>query len=332
MKKDYIIKAYNAAVSGVKGTTVGLAMYAMTFLPSCMVQEVKTPKDFVNASTKQIQTYAEDGVFNAQELRELASTYQKIDDLLESGVKDEAKKKELETRRALLGQVIDGFFEAGNFSVDAYVSGVTPAEEVKNNSGLETGLSGSDFDAAITAGASDAAGKTRRRSEYLRRLQTEKKDVMNLHDTDVDNDSWHDAYVEEDVALFTALMAKARRGFGQWTHAVHKRYTDGKEANGEVIRTAFSVRMSEDYKVPEAIATAVKALAPAKKGEAESLAELEARVAREVKELETAKKKLEEAKAAKEKDEKEAEEKADKDKTSDGASDKDADGMLPGRG
>jgi len=164
---------------------------------------------------------------------------------------------------------------------------------------------------------------------------------MNLHDTDVDNDSWHDAYVEEDVALFTALMAKARRGFGQWTHAVHKRYTDGKEANGEVIRTAFSVRMSEDYKVPEAVATAVKALTPAKKDD--TLAELEKKVESEAKELEAAKKKLEEAKKAKA--ERETKEKADreaKDKTGEDAKSEDDDadkskpdgagGALPGRG
>lgn len=304
---------YNTIKTGLKVGAAGFLMYAASHLPGCAVQKVQSPKDYITASTKQMQTYAADKKFNAHEMRELASTYLRIEDLLEKGVKDEAKKKELEARKDLLGKVVDGFFEAGKFGSDAYVSGKNAEGQVKNNSGLETGLSGKDFDAAVTAGKEGAA-RTKVRAAYLRTLRKGSPNVMNMHGTDVDNAAFHDAYREESIEVFTALLKKAKQ-FGSWTEVVHKRYTDGEEVNGELIRAAFGLRLENDYAVPKELAEAITALTPKKdEKKTDDLAELEKLAEKEAKEAEAAKKKLEEAKAAKEKAEKEAKEKADKEK------------------
>lgn len=291
----------------IKNGLVGAAIYGLTFLPSCAVQQVKTPNEFVQASANQMQKYAKDKKFNAHEMREMASTYLRIDNLLEKGVKDEAKKKELETRRALLGKIVDGFFENVEFKVKAYVSGKNPEGQVKNNSGLDTCLSTQEFDEAITTDKEDA-DKTKVRAQYLRTLQTGSVNVMNAYRTDVDNDAWHDAYREVSTDLFTVLLKKAEN-FGAWTETIHNRYTDGKDANGELIRAAFGLRIDEDYAVPETIAAEITALTPKEK-EATDLAELEKIAEKEAKEAEAAKKKLEEAKAAEEAKKAEEEKKA----------------------
>jgi len=303
------MKMYDTIKTGL----AGMAIYGLTLLPSCTVQKIKTPNEFVKASASQMQQYAKDKTFNTNELREMASTYLRIDSLLEKGVKDEAKKKELEIRRDLLGKIVDGFFEKSNWTIEAYVSGKNPAGQIKNNSGLETGLSTQEFDNAITEGREGAA-KTKVRAQYLRTLQSGSPNVMNAYRTDVDNETWHNAYKEVSIDLFKALLKKAE-SFGAWTETINTRYTDGKEVNGELIRQAFGMRLSKGYTVPTEIAEAITALTPKEK-ETTDLAKLEKIAEKEAKEAEAAKKKLEEAKAAAEeaKKKEEASKKAEEDK------------------
>jgi len=308
------MKMYNAIKTGLKVGAAGVLIYVASHLPGCAVQKVQSPKDYITASTKQMQTYAADKKFNAHEMRELASTYLRIEDLLESGVKDEAKKKELEARRGLLGQIIDYVFENAETEAIAYVAGVNSEGKVKNNPRLETGLSGKVLDAEVTADK-DKKAKTRKRLEYLLRIQSEAVDVMNMHGTDVDNEAWHNTYVEESAETAGNLISMKGK-FGAWTELMHKRYTDGLKENGELILYGFGVVLKEAVKVPAELAEAIKALTPKKDDtKVDDLAELERLAEKEAKEAEAAKKRLEEAKAdkeAKEKAEKEAKDKAEK--------------------
>lgn len=224
----------------------GVLVYALT--GGCAVQEVKSPEELVQASANQIKTYAQDSKITVDEMRNLGATYIKIDDMLQDGVENAEKKKELETRKALLGDIINAYFTNGKFKPYAFVGGKNPAGQLKNNGGgtpLPTRLEGKDF--------AETYADVRARAEYVSRLHAEWGSVQDgINSERIDNAAFHARYFLTEEDTFEGLLKKkgtfgGRAEEASWSTAQHERYfNDDIEGNGVGIQTAFGL-IGEDY-------------------------------------------------------------------------------------
>ena len=224
--------------------SAGIVAYALT---GCTMQEVKSPEELVKASANQIKTYAQDSKLTVDEMRSLGATYIKIDDMLQDGVENAEKKKELETRRELLEKLINAYFTNGKFKAYAYVSGKNPSEQVKNNGGgtpLPTRLEEKAFAEAYTG--------IRARAEYMSRMHAEWGSVQDsMNGEKVDNAAFHARYFLTEEKKFKGLLGEGRfggrGGEATWDAELHHRYFgDDVEGNGVGIHTAFGL-VGEDY-------------------------------------------------------------------------------------
>jgi hypothetical protein len=246
-----INKKYGGNVKMKKGSLYAIGAGVLTYVLTqvgCAVQEVKSPEELVNASANQIKTYAQDSKLTVDEMRSLGATYIKIDDMLQDGVESAEKKKELETRKALLEKIINAYFTNGKFKPYAYVSGKNPSGQVKNNGGgtpLPTRLEEKAF--------AETYKDVRARAEYMSRMHAEWGSVQDgLNSERVDNAAFHARYFLTEEDTFEGLLKKkgkfgGRGGEATWSAEQHERYfNDDVEGNGVGIHAAFGL-VGEDY-------------------------------------------------------------------------------------